>query len=349
MEKSHIIGCLMGTAVGDALGLPYENVSRQRSPRLLGPPDRHRFLGRFGMLSDDTEHTCMVAQALIASHFDCEKFTHDLAGRMRWWFASLPAGIGRATFRACLKLWLGAYPASSGVFSAGNGPAMRSAIFGAVFDDVDTMLPFVVASSRMTHSDPKAEFGAIAIALAAFTARQSSVDGEKYVDQLATIVGGEGKELTTLLRNVVSSVAKGESTLDYAAGCGCENGVSGYTYHTVPVAIHAWLTNPADYRAAVTSAIGCGGDADTTAAIVGGIIGAANGPSSIPEEWVSNIRDWPRSVHWIQRLADQLYKSSTDGVRQQPIKMNVFAALLRNLFFLVVVLCHGFRRLFPPY
>ncbi|MGB7325235.1 MAG: ADP-ribosylglycohydrolase family protein, partial [Rubripirellula sp.] len=60
MNHDAIIGCILGTAVGDALGLPYEGVSAKRAPRLLGPPDRNRFfLGR-GMISDDTEHTCMV-------------------------------------------------------------------------------------------------------------------------------------------------------------------------------------------------------------------------------------------------------------------------------------------------
>ena len=55
-EKA-IIGCILGTAVGDALGLPYEGLSPTRARKLLGPPDRHRFILRRGMISDDTEHT----------------------------------------------------------------------------------------------------------------------------------------------------------------------------------------------------------------------------------------------------------------------------------------------------
>ncbi len=60
MTQDHIIGCILGTAVGDALGLPYEGLSRRRAARMLGPPDRFRFLFRRGMVSDDTEHTCIV-------------------------------------------------------------------------------------------------------------------------------------------------------------------------------------------------------------------------------------------------------------------------------------------------
>ena len=59
-----VLGALLGCAVGDAIGLPYEGLSKRRGIRLLGAPDRHRFLFGRGMVSDDTEHTCMVAMAL---------------------------------------------------------------------------------------------------------------------------------------------------------------------------------------------------------------------------------------------------------------------------------------------
>ncbi len=345
-----ITGCILGTAVGDSIGLPYEGVSRKRLLRMLGKPDRHRFLFGHGMVSDDTEHTCMVAQSLIASSFQLDGFTSDFARRLRYWFAALPAGVGKATARACIKLWFGFSPNNSGVFSAGNGPAMRSAIFGAVFEDLDTMVSFVRASAIMTHSDPKAEYGAIAIALAAFTAKRgTTIDGVQYVKQLESFIGSNGDELLVLLRNVVESVAKSESTKDYAVSLNLERGVTGYTYHTVPVVIHAWLSHHCDYRAAVTSVIECGGDADTTAAIVGGIVGTSTGVSGIPEKWISGICEWPRSVGWMRKLADQLDDSINGSADRTPISLNPAAGILRNLFFLVVVLFHGFRRLFPPY
>ncbi len=123
----------------------------------------------------------------------------------------------------------------------------------------------------------------------------------------------------------------------------------GYTYHTVPIAIHAWLSHPRDYRAAVTSVIECGGDADTTASIVGRIVGTATGPSGIPGQWVSNICEWPRTVGWMRKLAKQLVDSVNGLSSRNSISLNPFAIIVRNLFFLVVVLFHGFRRLLPPY
>ena len=60
--KQALVGTILGTAVGDAIGLPREGLSPARARRLFGdPPLRHRFLLGRGMISDDTEHTCMVA------------------------------------------------------------------------------------------------------------------------------------------------------------------------------------------------------------------------------------------------------------------------------------------------
>ena len=164
-----VVGSLLGTAVGDALGLPYENLSPRRAAKLLGAADRYRFFFRRGFVSDDTEHSCLVLQALITSNRDPDKFEAELGRRLKWWFIKLPAGVGRATARACIKLWLGFPPAKCGVFSAGNGPAMRSAIFGALIDDVNLLVELVGRSARLTHSDPKAEFGAIAVAPVSYT------------------------------------------------------------------------------------------------------------------------------------------------------------------------------------
>ena len=112
-SRKAIAGAILGTAVGDAVGLPYEGLSRRRAKRLLGKPDRHRFLLRRGMVSDDTEHSCMVMQALIASAGDEDLFLRYLASRMRLWLLGAPAGIGFATLKAALRLCLGVSPRNS--------------------------------------------------------------------------------------------------------------------------------------------------------------------------------------------------------------------------------------------
>lgn len=350
MSREAIVGCILGTAVGDALGLPYEGVSAKRAPRLLGPPDRYRFFLGHGMISDDTEHTCMVAQSLIEAGSNVETFMKRFAGRLRFWILTLPAGVGKATATAGLKLWLGANPENAGVFSAGNGPAMRAAVFGASIDDMPLMLELVRGSSRVTHCDPKAEYGAIAVALAARHSRKfKSLDANLWLDHVVDAVGDDGAELTDLLRKAIESVKALEPTLSFAKSLGLDRGVSGYTYHTVPVVVHAWLSHPNDFRQAVITIIECGGDADTSAAIVGGIVGAGVGAAGIPAEWLDRILEYPRSVRWMRNLGETLAKSLDENTVSTPPGANPIAVVLRNLLFLGIVLSHGFRRLAPPY
>lgn len=358
MRKSQIAGSVMGTAIGDAIGLPYEGLSRRRAAKLLGIPDRHRLLFGFGMVSDDTEHTCIVAQSLIASGGNVSKFQQQLAWRFRFWLLGLPAGVGFATLRSIGRLWIGFSPDRSGVFSAGNGPAMRAAILGVAIADLPELREFVRVASRITHTDPKAEYGALAIALAArFACQSTTVSGNDFLLQLKSCLGEEANELTELISRSVDSVKNGDSTLQFAADLGLSNGVSGYVYHSVPVAIHAWLSNQNDFRTAIITTVECGGDTDSVAAMVGGIVGAAVGKAGIPREWLDKLWEPARTVKWMERLSTQLESSiqsveidrSSKRKTMPTIKLPISILLLRNIFFLFVVLAHGFRRLLPPY
>lgn len=350
--SERIIGSLLGTAVGDSLGLPYEGISRRRAAKMLGPPSRHRFFFGRGMISDDTEHSILVAQSIIAGGVDEDRFSREMARRLRRWFLSFPAGMGKATARSCIKLCLGISARRSGVFSAGNGPAMRAAILGAAVDDADRLRRLVQISSRITHTDPKAEYAAHAVAVAAnISARDvdDKVDAKEFLTRLRNELPCEATELLDLLARAVESVASGRSTVEYAESIGLANGVSGYSYHTVPVVIHAWLAHQGDFKMAVTETILCGGDADTTAAIVGGIVGASVGREGIPEEWLDGICDWPWSVARVERVARQLAESLQSGETSKPVRTFWPCIFARNMLFLAIVLFHGFRRLAPPY
>ncbi|MEW5725737.1 MAG: ADP-ribosylglycohydrolase family protein, partial [Thermodesulfobacteriota bacterium] len=292
--KDHILGCLLGAAVGDALGLPLEGISRRRQVRMFPDPGRYHFFFGRGMVSDDTEHLAMTAGSLIASAGDEARFARDLAWRLRFWLARLPAGVGLATLRSILKLWVGFSPDHSGVYSAGNGPAMRSSIIGLCFGhDPEKMRRLVRISTRMTHSDPKAEYGALAVALAAYYAAVGLNEPDDYLKALSGLLGPEGEELAGLAQKAAAGAGRGASTEAFAASLGLEKGVSGYMYHTVPVALQAWFRHPADFRAALTGAIRCGGDTDTVASILGGIIGAGVGPAGIPAELIEGLLEWP--------------------------------------------------------
>ncbi len=352
LEKS-ILGCLLGTAVGDAIGLPCEGLSKQRQQRIY--PDLstyHLIFGR-GMVSDDTEHACLTAQALLVSGGETAPFRSCLARQLRWWLTGLPAGIGLATLRSLIRLWFGVSPERSGVYSAGNGSAMRSPIIGVCYGhDLDRLRDLVRASTCMTHSDPKALFGALAVAWAAYLASTNpnrDITPQEYTQSVTPLLGAEAKELTGLIERVASSVQAGETTEAFASQLGLGKGVTGYIYHTVPVVLHAWLRHQQNYREAILEIIRCGGDTDTTAAILGGIVGARVGKEGIPQEWLAGLCEWPRNINWIEQLGRRLAQANASGIKQPPSGISTPALLLRNFCFMLIVLAHGFRRLLPPY
>ncbi len=295
------------------------------------------------MFSDDTEHTLMLAAALTEHPNDAVAVQRALGWKLRWWLLSLPAGVGLSTAKAILRLWIGFPAAKAGVYSAGNGAAMRSAIIGVVFgDDAAKRQAFARAACRLTHTDPRAEESALLVAEAACMASQhfSSHAALHVLEKL--IVSDEMKMRFEALKTALGSPHK--SVLEYADEIGCGCGVSGFAPNTVAVALFAWLRHRGDFESAVRSVIQCGGDTDTVAAITGAICGAETGEPGIPLAWIDGIYEWPRSVNYIRRVANAL----SSGNRHAP-RYFWPAVPLRNLFFLVIVILHGFRRMLPPY
>ena len=177
-------GVILGTAVGDAIGLPAEGLAPNRARKLFHGRWRHRLVIGRGMVSDDTDHTPFVAQSLLAHPQSVELFAGRLAWCLRLWFLTLPAGIGFATLRAILRLWLGFSPLRSGVYSAGNGPAMRSAPLRAFFaSSPGRRDDYVEAATRVTHTDPKALIGA---------AVQHDLSVQEFADSLGLSRGVTG-------------------------------------------------------------------------------------------------------------------------------------------------------------
>ena len=348
-----IFGCLIGTAIGDALGLPCEGMTPEKQHRYFGEMTGHRlFFGR-GMYSDDAEHALMTTQALIASGGDVEMFRKELAKQLRIWFLLLPVGVGLATLKACCKLVLGVSPQRSGVFSAGNGPAMRAAIIGVFAHKAnlsnDHLIQLNRASAQITHTDPKAEYGSLAIALAVrYGLETESINSDDFFQFFIAHFPFDDEaanELKVLLQNCVDAVESGLTTHEFCASQGWAKGATGYIYHTVPAALHAWLSCPHDYRNGVLEIIRCGGDTDSTAAIVGGLIGTRN--QNIPTEWRDGLWEWPRGEKWIHELSLRLHETAWGQNSQKPLGTFWPGVLARNVWFLLVVFAHGFRRLLP--
>lgn len=321
--QDQLVGCLWGTALGDALGLCREGLSRRRGQRLYPDLDRFQLFGGRGLVSDDTEHAAFTAWAL-AGQPDLPTFQRRLRRAFRRWIWCLPAGVGWATLRAGFKVSLGL--AHSGVHSAGNGPLMRAPVL-AVAGPQD-YLDYLDVSTRLTHTDPRALEGA---RLVARTTRY--LLGQLTWPQLV-----EATQDPFLLERLHEIGEVPQTTPEeYAAVRGWQKGVTGFVQQTAPIVVLAALRYRDDYRLAVQSVIRCGGDTDTLAAIVGGMVGARLGPEALPSDWLQRYSDWPCTLEYLKSLATA------------PRLLPLAGSLGRNLVFGWTILGYGLRRLLPPY
>lgn len=353
-------GLLIGTAVADSLGLPREGLSAKKAHALFGHGALRQSLivlpgKRIGLCSDDTEHAWLTAQALIETNYtgytDELEFAKNLGKRLKLWFLALPAGGGMATLRACLRLCIGISPEKSGINSAGNGAAMRAPIIGAFFAyDQALMARMLVSSTSMTHRDERAREGAWVIAMAmriVCTQNSSVVPADAFFESVLPYV--HNLELKENILCAQHYLQEGKTLPDLLKAFGAEGkGVTGYINNTVPAVIFTWLRYYGDYEQAVTQIVEAGGDTDTTAALVGALVGAGLGVDCIPEHWVKNLKEWPANVRFLNQMAKALaQKQSNLAVPVRPPQLFWPFVLLRNLAFLLIVLAHGFRRLLP--
>ena len=98
--RDRVAATLLGTALGDALGLPCEGMSARRIARRFGRLDRYRLLGRTGYVSDDTEQSALVAQSLAKFPTDPDRCARAFRRSLVGWFWRLPWGVGLATVTA---------------------------------------------------------------------------------------------------------------------------------------------------------------------------------------------------------------------------------------------------------
>ncbi len=336
----------LGTMVGDSLGLPAEGISAKRISNLGWSNWKQRFIFGKGMLSDDSEHTYMLAESLLQSSEDSTLFINLFARKLRWWLFGCPAGIGYATLKSIIKLCFGYKPQNSGVFSAGNGPAMRATVLGIYFHDNEfKRRDFNEKSTIITHTDSKCLVATTAITeLAAYiynNGKPSLTDLKKLLQFKNT-----DKEWSKIVTKLIDNLKADKSLEHFAEELECRNGVSGYIYQTVPIALYAVIRHYGEFEKTLTSVLNLGGDTDTAGAITGAL-SALTTSEQINKEWLNSIIEWPRTPQKYGELACSLAKLKQGYEVKQPFQITKLALPLRNLIFLLIVLFHCILRLLP--
>ena len=255
----------------------------------------------FGQYSDDTQ----LARELLCAITDAggwspAAFARRVATLVR---EGRDVGAGPGTRSAALRLLLGAPCTHAGTPPpyAGNGSAMRVAPAAALFaGDEGTWLACARQQSRVTHQDPRAVAGAVAVAGATVLAMQPGpLDPRAFLHRLAPWVGLEDARMESAVRGLgdwlsldPGSAARHlhDSGLDPAVP-GRWRGISPHVVPSVLWSLYAFLRSPDDWWETICVAIEVGGDTDTLAAMAGGIAGARLGVAALPGALLGRLTD----------------------------------------------------------
>jgi poly(ADP-ribose) glycohydrolase ARH3 len=294
-------GCLLGLAVGDALGARFEGQPtefiRARYPTvdalINNPPNNELWY------TDDTQMMIGVAETLaehreIAQDQLCAAFVAN-------YVPSRGYGRGARKVLEAMEDGKDYRQVAANVFpggSRGNGAAMRVAPVGLVFRDYfDRVWDQARASSLPTHVHPLGIEGAQVLALAvAIASRLETFDRAAFFAELISrCVTNEFKQKL--------AVGAAAMTFDEAVALG--NGIE--ASESVPTAIACFAIAPSSFETAVANAVFLGGDTDTIAAMTGAISAAFLGVNAIPDRLLQILEDQGKGRTYISILADRLH------------------------------------------
>jgi ADP-ribosylglycohydrolase len=286
MERARL--AVDGLSVGDAFGGQFfipANAKLLFGPKRQAPPEPWGY-------TDDTEMALGILEVLDR-HGTVEQdelarvFGHRYDRNMYRGYGPGAHGILAALHRG--EPWRRvARSAFSGTGSLGNGAAMRVAPVGTYFaDDLARVADEARKSSEVTHAHPEGVAGGIAVAIAtayAWRERERADDGavrrrlfDAVLDHTPAGATRQGIEHARSLGPELSVVAAAQTL---------GNGAKVTAPDTVPFTLWVSAWHLSNYVDALWETVRAGGDLDTNAAIVGGIVGSACGYEGIPPEWL---------------------------------------------------------------
>ncbi|WP_369244232.1 ADP-ribosylglycohydrolase family protein [Streptomyces sp. R41] len=302
---SRATGALYGLALGDALGMPTQMLSRPQITARYGPvltgfhaaaPDHPLAAGMpAGAITDDTEQALLLARLLLDG--DGRVDAAELARRLVAWEDDMRARgsldlLGPSTKRAVELVLAGTPVDEVGRYGATNGAAMRIAPVGIAVPSADpvALVDLVVEASRLTHNTGVALAGAAAVAAAV----SAGLDGASVPEAVEAAVGaarlGAGRGHWVAAADVAERIVwatglvRGLSATEVCERVYSLVGTSLATQESVPAAFAVLMACQDDPWQAVLLAASVGGDCDTIAAVAGAIGGACHGAEAFPAD-----------------------------------------------------------------
>ena len=284
-HREKIYGCLLGGAIGDCLGVPFEGRA----------PGAEYIIPSNWKLSDDTQLSLATCEAISDSGaVDPEA----VAARFTTWFKdSRLSGLGASTFKALTELSHGGHWAlvgRKGEMAAGKGAAMRLAPIAFCLDPEDREARVRIHDlCRITHHHEEAYVGALAVVIAVRAARDGAWRGG---DGLLSTVIKSLPDSSVRDRLIDISEISDKVTLSLIAA---QFGCTGYVVDSIPFALCGTeRLGSAGFISVLKELISAGGDTDTNASIAGQVMGTYLGQSRLPQSLVRQLPNLEQ-INWI--------------------------------------------------
>jgi len=279
-----VVGSVLGLALGDALGAPYEFSRRDDIPDPLVPFERPWMGLPPGTTTDDTAMALNLVRSLAQNG---SVVAADLMARHLQWLNSDPQDVGALTRRVLRRVEAGEDPekAAEAVWeergpevSAGNGSVMYCAPLGAAYANRPiTLLGVAPWLSALTHYDERCRTAVVAVTLT-----------------VAALIRGDDPEAA--IRKTVEVVVDrpgGEELEFLVDAVGWPRAVDGpdqgFCLYTAAIGLQA-VARSLDFEEELVRVVGLGGDTDTNAAVAGALLGAAVGASELPPGWLERLQ-----------------------------------------------------------
>ncbi len=323
VSKDRVRGFFLGTAIGDSLGCPVEGWSHKDIKEKYGrlecyvSANLHKWHKTLpaGSWTDDTQLTLAVAEGLIAANgFDMDRQveTHIAA------YKKSTSGWGGSTRTALENLISGIHWRESGVYTEGekprgfgNGVAMKAGPIGVylAIKDFDSSIVSKMADfAAMTHKTSMAVSSGVAHVFAVYGCLTTSKEGFSKKLWLETVIDASelGKkhfpetlkdDLTDKLRQVRKSYDTQEIIDNFGGG-------SYYVYHSLPFTYAFFMKDPTNIET-LYECVSAGGDTDSNASMLGGLMGALCGTEIFPKHLVEGLSRKDEIIQLADKLSEK--------------------------------------------
>jgi ADP-ribosyl-[dinitrogen reductase] hydrolase len=296
-------GCLLGLAIGDALGTTVEFAPRGSFPPITDMVGGGPFGLKPGQWTDDTSMALCLAESLL--YRDGFDPVDQMNRYVNWWQHGYFSSTGECfdiggTTQHALNRYLAtgeAFSGSTDPRSAGNGSLMRlAAIPLFYYPDPPACIHHAAASSRTTHG-----------------AAEAVECCELFAQVLLAAVRGLPKEglLSSVINDFDEPAVRKLVSTDYTETSSSSIKGSGYCVESLAAAFWSFFST-ATFAEAVLAAVNLGDDADTTAAITGQIAGAYYGVGALPRHWITQLSMCDHIDKTARRLFARVNSRTTD-------------------------------------